>query len=90
MCCILFLFLDKQHMPSQPSPGKPPPKVPENSPAHNIVVVSEGASQEDQALESELQKMRDIPTFLPIIKGMVNISNVNMDDPTMMDKMEHR
>ena len=53
-------------------------------------MVSEGTNQDDQALESELQKMRDIPTFLPIIKGMVNIGNVSVDDPTMMDKMEHR
>lgn len=82
---------DKQHGASiQPTPGKPLPKVPENSPAHNIVVVSEGTNPDDMALESELQKMRDIPTFLPIIKGVANLGNINVEDPAMMDKMEHR
>ncbi|XP_072165547.1 BLOC-1-related complex subunit 5-like [Diadema setosum] len=62
------------------------PKV--GSADHKIVTVSSGAQGTDQSLSFEIQKMRDIPTFLPILKGTHHVPQV--EDPNQMEKMDHR
>ncbi|XP_041452921.1 BLOC-1-related complex subunit 5-like [Lytechinus variegatus] len=73
---------------SSPTKGSPQrsPKV--GSTDHKIVTVSSGNQGADQSLSFEIQKMRDIPTFLPILKGTHNIPQV--EDPQQMEKMDHR
>lgn len=82
--------LARQHQQGKGSPmrGSPQrgPKV--GSADHKIVTVSAGGSGTDQSLFYEIQKMRDIPTFLPILKGTNNIPQV--EDPNQMEKMDHR
>ncbi|XP_038053848.1 BLOC-1-related complex subunit 5-like [Patiria miniata] len=75
------------------SPAKSSPKLKAHnstgSPAHNIIVVAEGnAPSEDARLASELQKMRDIPTFTPLIRSTPSLSS--LEEASAMDKLDHR
>ncbi|XP_033101946.1 BLOC-1-related complex subunit 5-like [Anneissia japonica] len=55
--------------------------------ANDIVVVAEGSSPKlDSGLNVELQKMHDIPTFLPIMRGTLNVPS--MEDPNVLDKLD--
>ena len=56
------------------------------SPKHDIVVVKEGAVQEDT--DKELQKLEKIPLFLPILRGSLNIPNIG--DSDMLDRLDTR
>ncbi|XP_030846815.1 BLOC-1-related complex subunit 5-like isoform X2 [Strongylocentrotus purpuratus] len=73
---------------STPTKGSPQrsPKV--GSADHKIVTVSAGTQGADQSLSFEIQKMRDIPTFMPILKGTHSVPQV--EDPNQMEKMDHR
>ncbi|XP_788867.2 BLOC-1-related complex subunit 5 [Strongylocentrotus purpuratus] len=73
---------------STPTKGSPQrsPKV--GSADHKIVTVSAGTQGADQSLSFEIQKMRDIPTFMPILKGTHSVAQV--EDPNQMEKMDHR
>ncbi|XP_022085631.1 BLOC-1-related complex subunit 5-like isoform X2 [Acanthaster planci] len=75
------------------SPAKSSPKLKgqnaTGSPAHNIIVVAEAtAPSEDARLASELQKMRDIPTFTPLIRSTPSLSS--LEETGAMDKLDHR
>ncbi|XP_030846814.1 BLOC-1-related complex subunit 5-like isoform X1 [Strongylocentrotus purpuratus] len=72
---------------STPTKGSPQrsPKV--GSADHKIVTVSAGTQGADQSLSFEIQKMRDIPTFMPILKGTHSVPQV--EDPNQMEKMDH-
>lgn len=70
--------------------GRSSPRQPsQGSPAHRIVVVAEGAQPTlEDTMHMELQKLQDIPTFLPILKGTTaGISQVD-HDPTQIEKMD--
>ncbi|XP_071943303.1 BLOC-1-related complex subunit 5-like [Antedon mediterranea] len=55
--------------------------------ASDIVVVADGSSpKRDSGLNAELQKMQDIPTFLPIMRGTLNVPS--MEDPNVLDKLD--
>lgn len=73
-----------------PSP-KPRPKsyAGSSSTGHDIVVVKEGLLMTD-ALENDAEyiKLQAIPTFLPIMRGALNIPTVF--DPEVLDKLDHR
>lgn len=78
----------QQQGTSTPPKGSPQrsPKV--GSADHKIVTVSAGTQGADQSLSFEIQKMRDIPTFMPILKGTHSVAQV--EDPNQMEKMDHR
>ena len=94
VACILYHSLDYAQISGRTnSPARSSPKTKgrnaTGSPAHSIVVVAEGtAPNEDARLASELQKMRDIPTFMPLIRGAPSLSS--MDEASPMDKLDHR
>lgn len=72
--------------------GRSSPRQPsQGSPAHRIVVVAEGAQPTlEDTMQMELQKLQDIPTFLPILKGTsAGISQVD-HDPTQIEKMDSK
>ncbi|XP_033627443.1 BLOC-1-related complex subunit 5-like [Asterias rubens] len=79
----------KTNSPAKSSPNKAKNRTSTGSPAHNIVVVAEGTTpSEDARLASELQKMRDIPTFMPLIRGAPSLTS--MEEANAMDKLDHR
>ncbi|XP_078000392.1 BLOC-1-related complex subunit 5-like [Glandiceps talaboti] len=66
---------------SNNSPSKQSAKV------ENIVVVRTAQRNTDSP-DPELSKMHDIPTFLPIMRGALNIPN--MEDPNVLDKIDSK
>lgn len=75
---------------TQSEHGRSSPRQPsQGSPAHRIVVVADGAQPTlEDTMQMELQKLQDIPTFLPILKGTTaGISQVD-HDPTQIEKMD--
>uniref|UniRef100_T1J5R9 BLOC-1-related complex subunit 5 n=1 Tax=Strigamia maritima TaxID=126957 RepID=T1J5R9_STRMM len=72
-----------------PSPRKSPkPQRPRSMTGHDIVVVQE-ANQPEESTEndSELCRLQVIPTFLPIMRGALNIPT--MTDVDVLDKLDH-
>lgn len=56
---------------------------------HDIVVVKEGAQIEETIdTDPEHCRLQTIPTFLPIMRGALNIPT--MRDPDVLDKLDHR
>ncbi|CAH1250892.1 BORCS5 [Branchiostoma lanceolatum] len=53
----------------------------------DIVVVAEG-QHSYQSTDPELIKIQEIPTFLPIMRGSLNIPN--MRDPDVLDKLDSK
>lgn len=71
-----------------PSPRAPRPKSYAGSTtAHEIVVVQQGVqTQASLETDPELIKLQTIPTFLPIMRGALNIPTVR--DPEVLDKLD--
>lgn len=73
-----------------PSPRiSPKPQRPRLITGHDIVVVKE-ASQPEETLETDpdLCRLQTIPTFMPIMRGALNIPT--MRDPDVLDKLEYK
>ncbi|KAL8573516.1 hypothetical protein ACOMHN_047787 [Nucella lapillus] len=58
------------------------------SPKHDIVVVADGSNLLKDP-DPELTKLNTIPSFLPIMKGSLNVSTPTRDQD-IMDKLDHR
>ncbi|XP_002733712.1 BLOC-1-related complex subunit 5-like [Saccoglossus kowalevskii] len=52
------------------------------------IVVVRMAQKDNVSMNSELEKLHDIPTFLPIMRGALNIPN--MEDPNVLDKIDSK
>ena len=61
-------------------------REPSVSRTHDIVVVTEGGVE--QKRDPELEKLANIPVFLPLLKGSLNIPNVT--DGESLDKLDTR
>lgn len=73
-----------------PSPRiSPKPQRPRLITGHDIVVVKEG-SQPEETLETDpdLCRLQTIPTFMPIMRGALNIPT--MRDPDVLDKLDYK
>jgi len=71
----------------RPSPSKGP--RPRSSSGHDIVVVKVGAPEEETVEgDPEMYRLQRIPTFLPIMRGALNIPTVR--DPDVLDKLDHK
>jgi len=57
-----------------------------NSKAHDIVVVKPGKDPESQDKDAHLQKLQNIPMFLPIMRGTLNLPG--MRDPEVLEKLD--
>lgn len=70
------------------SPRTPRPKSYAGSTSgHDIIIVQPGIQiQETLESDSELLKLQTIPTFLPIMRGALNIPTVR--DPEVLDKLD--
>lgn len=58
------------------------------SPKHDIVVVADGSNLVKDP-DPELTKLNTIPSFLPIMRGSLNVAT-SMRDPDILDKLDHR
>ena len=55
------------------------------------MVVNKGGGGEDRDLDPELQRLRDIPSFLPIIRCSTNATGAAMTkDPDILEALDHR
>ncbi|GBN37611.1 BLOC-1-related complex subunit 5 [Araneus ventricosus] len=72
------------------SPKAPRPKsYAGSSSGHDIIVVKEGApSMDTLETDAELIRIQKIPTFLPIMRGALNIPTIH--DPEVLDKLDYQ
>lgn len=69
--------------------GSPQQKLREKAISKDIVVVKEGVQhQQSLASDPDVLKLQEIPTFLPIMRGALNVpSTSNLD---ALDKLDYR
>ncbi|XP_026681821.1 BLOC-1-related complex subunit 5 isoform X2 [Diaphorina citri] len=57
-----------------------------SSTGHNIVVVKEAAPEAGPDSDPELQRLKNIPMFLPIMRGTVNLPEAR--DPEVLERLD--
>ena len=88
---MILLTFPESHKSSPRLPTKSRSPQPRDTPRessqrHEIVVVAEGNTQVQQ--DSELQKLENIPVFVPIMRGTLNIPNIQ--EPEMLERLDSR
>ncbi|XP_070532726.1 BLOC-1-related complex subunit 5-like [Ptychodera flava] len=70
------------------SPSKQTSKSPSKQAKRESIIVVREAQKDTDSPDPELAKMQDIPTFVPIMRGALNIPN--MEDPNVLDKIDSK